>query len=181
MSGFEFNKIVASIILAIIIFTIIGLLGNYIIKIGDNDKEIAYKIDIPEKETRSADMDKSNLENIESIESLLINASLENGEKLFKKCAACHNYKKGSKSKIGPNLWDLIDRKKGFVEGFAYSNALINSGGVWSYKNLNEFLYNPKANINGTKMNFAGLKKAQDRADIIYWLRQHSDNPVSLP
>ena len=71
--------------------------------------------------------------------------------------------------------------KKGFVEGFAYSNALINSGGVWSYKNLNEFLYNPKANINGTKMNFAGLKKAQDRADIIYWLRQHSDNPVSLP
>ena len=91
------------------------------------------------------------------------------------------NNKKDSKSKVGPNLWDLINRTKGSVDGFAYSKALIDQGGKWTYDELNAFLYKPKKYIEGTKMNFAGLKEAQDRADLIYWLRQYSDNPVPLP
>ena len=180
MSGLEFNKIIASVILAIILFLVIGLIGNYLIKIDDN-QETAYKIEIPEVSSDSTTQIATNEQTIESITPLLINASLENGAKIYKKCGTCHNYNKDSKSKVGPNLWNLINRTKGSVNGFAYSNALVDHGGKWTYEELNKFLYNPKKYIEGTKMNFAGLKNIQDRADVIFWLRQHSDNPVPLP
>ena len=118
---------------------------------------------------------------VDSISSLLSSASLEKGEKIFKKCGACHNNKKDSKSKIGPNLWNLINRQKASVSGFAYSKALSDYGGKWTFEELNEFLFKPKEYIQGTKMNFAGLKNVEDRADLILWLRQYSDNPVPLP
>ena len=182
MSGFEINKILASIIVAIIIFVIIGLLGNFVVKIKYDEPQIAaYKIDIPETSADSSAQTSANDEMIESISLLLAGASLEQGEKIFKKCGACHSYKKDGKSKIGPNLWDLINRQKASVSGFAYSKALSDYGGKWTFEELNEFLYNPKEYISGTKMNFAGLKDVEDRADLILWLRQQSDNPIPLP
>ena len=118
---------------------------------------------------------------IEPISLLLVSASLEKGEKLFKKCSACHNYEKDSANKVGPNLWNLINRPKANVEGFAYSKALAEYGGDWGYEELAEFLYKPKKYIKGTKMNFAGLKKVEDRANLVLFLREHSDSPVPLP
>jgi len=182
MSGFEINKILASIIVAIIIFVIIGLVGNFVVKINYDEPQItAYKIDIPETSADSSTQTSTNDKMVESVSLLLAGASLEQGEKIFKKCGACHNYKKDGKSKIGPNLWDLINRQKASVSGFAYSKALSDSGGKWTFEELNEFLYKPKEYISGTKMNFAGLKDVEDRADLILWLRQQSDNPVPLP
>jgi cytochrome c len=182
MSGFEINKILASIILAIIIFIIIGLVGNFVVKINYDESQItAYKIDIPETFTDSSTQTSANDEMVESISLLLAGASLEQGEKIFKKCGACHNYKKDSKSKIGPNLWNLINRQKASASGFAYSKALSDYGGKWTFEELNDFLYKPKEYIQGTKMNFAGLNNVEDRADLILWLRQYSDNPVPLP
>ena len=182
MSGFEINKIIASILVAIIIFVIIGFVGNFIVKINYNESLVkAYKIDLPEASADSTMRKATNDEMVESVSSLLASASLEKGEKIFKKCGACHNYKKGSKSKIGPNLWDLINRPKASVSGFAYSKALSEYGGKWTFEELNEFLYKPKEYISGTKMNFAGLKDVEGRADLILWLRQQSDNPIPLP
>jgi len=182
MSGFEINKILASILVAIIIFVIIGLVGNFVVKINYDESQItAYKIDIPEASADSSTQTSANDEMVEAISLLLAGASLEQGEKIFKKCGACHNYKKDSKSKIGPNLWNLINRQKASVSGFAYSKALSDYGGKWTFEELNEFLYKPKEYIQGTKMNFAGLKDVEDRADLILWLRQYSDNPVPLP
>ena len=182
MSGFEINKILASIIVAIIIFVIIGLVGNFVVKINYDEAQItAYKIDIPEASADSSAQTSANDEMVEAISLLLAGASLEQGEKIFKKCGACHNYKKDSKSKIGPNLWNLINRQKASVSGFAYSKALSDYGGKWTFEELNEFLYKPKEYIQGTKMNFAGLNNVEDRADLILWLRQYSDNPVPLP
>jgi len=182
MSGFEINKILASIIVAIIIFVIIGLVGNLVVKINYDEPQItAYKIDIPETSADSSTQTSTNDKMVESISLLLAGASLEQGEKIFKKCGACHNYKKDGKSKIGPNLWDLINRQKASVSGFAYSKALSDYGGKWTFEELNEFLYKPKEYISGTKMNFAGLKDVEDRADLILWLRQYSDSPVPLP
>ena len=181
MSGIEFNKIIASVIIALILFVVLGIVGNLLI---DTDREIAetaYKIEIPETTDNSSKNIVNNQESIESISAFLASASLENGKKIYKKCGTCHNYEKDSKSKIGPNLWNIINRPKANVEGFAYSNDLVEFGGNWSYEELNNFLYKPKQYIPGTKMNFNGLNKQQDRADLILWLRENSDDLVDLP
>ena len=181
MSGLEVNKILASIILAVLIVTLIGHFGDLVIDIDHDDKkETAYKIDVPEDSTGVGVVEKKE-EVIEPISMLLASASLDNGEKLFKKCATCHNYEKGSANKVGPHLWNIINRPKANVEGFAYSKALAEYGGEWGYEELAEFLYKPKKYIKGTKMNFAGLKKVKDRSDLVYFLREHSDNPAPLP
>ena len=182
MYGFEINKILASIIIAIILLIVINVVGNYLTKYDHNKvQETAYKIEIPETSVDISIKTAVNNEKIESVSSLMANASLDEGKKVFKKCATCHNYKKDSKSKIGPNLWNLIDRSKAGISGFAYSKEIKEHGGKWTYEELNGFLYKPKEYIKGTKMNFAGLTNVEDRANVILWLRQHSDNPVPLP
>ena len=187
MSGLEVNKILAAIIMAILIITLIGHLGDLIVDIdgknhgGHEEKhETAYKIDIPETQGGHSDTVKKE-EIIDPISELLMNASLENGEKLFKKCGTCHNYKKGSANKVGPNLWNIINRPKASVEGFAYSKALAEIGGKWTYEELAEFLYKPKKYVKGTKMNFVGLKKVNDRANLVLFLRDQSENPQPIP
>ena len=181
MSGLEVNKILASIIMALLIVTLIGHFGDLLIDTEHHDEgETAYKIDVEEMPSGDSGTVKKE-EVVEPISALLVSASLENGEKLFKKCATCHNYEKGGANKVGPQLWNLINRPKANVEGFAYSKALAEYGGEWSYEELAEFLYKPKKFIKGTKMNFAGLKKVKDRADIVYFLREQSDSPVPLP
>ena len=87
----------------------------------------------------------------------------------------------GGTNKVGPALWNIVNADKGAVDGFSYSNALLEHGGGWDYVALNLFLAKPKAYISGTKMNFAGLKKPQDRANMIAYLRQQADAPAALP
>ena len=187
MSGLEVNKIIAAIIMAILIIFLISNVGDLIVNI-DKEKQgkNANKIETFAV-VDSKDMEKNNseqvkkLESIEQISPLLINASLEKGEKLFKKCGSCHNYKKEGANKVGPNLWNIINRAKASSEGFAYSTALSTLGGKWTYEELAQFLYKPKDYVKGTKMNFSGLKKVEDRANIVFFLREQSDNPLSLP
>ena len=180
MSSLEVNKILAAIIMAFLIVVIISYLGDLIVNIDSDKKEVAYKIDIPKSDSDHSETAK-NLNITESISPFLMNASLEKGEKLFKKCGACHNYQKGSVNKVGPNLWNIINRPKASVNGFTYSKALVDFGGEWTYEELSEFLYKPKQYVEGTKMNFAGLKKNEDRANLILFLRDQSNNPVPLP
>ena len=187
MSGLEVNKILAAIIMAVLILTLIRHAGDLIINI-DHDKhhghgekqETAYKIDVPESGDGVSIITKKE-EIIEPISNLLMNASLEKGQKLFKKCGTCHNYEKNGANKVGPNLWNIINRPKASTEGFAYSKALAEIGGEWSYEELAEFLYKPKKYAKGTKMNFAGLKKVEDRANLILFLREQTDNLIPLP
>jgi cytochrome c len=99
-------------------------------------------------------------------------ADAERGAKIFKKCASCHNVQKGEGSKVGPALYGVVGRAKGTFTGFSYSNGLKNMGGVWDRESINQFITKPKDYISGTKMAFAGLKKPQDRADVILYLEQ---------
>jgi len=181
MSGLEVNKILASIIVAFLVVIIISHLGDFIVDIDNNTlKETAYKIEVEETAIASKESD-TKTESIESISMLLANASIDKGEKIFKKCSSCHNYEKGSANKVGPNLWNIINKPKATVEGFAYSKELAEFGGKWGFEELAEFLYKPKQYIKGTKMNFSGLKKVQDRADLVLFLREQADNPATLP
>ena len=117
----------------------------------------------------------------EPILALLAGADLGAGEKLSKKCSACHVFDAGGQNKVGPALWNVVNRPLGASEGYAYSDALASFGGAWDYAALNAFLAKPKGYISGTKMNFAGLKKPQDRANLIAWMRAKADSPAALP
>ena len=181
MSGLEVNKILASIILSLIVVKVIGHIGNFIIDLNDTEMlQTAYKIEVPETFNNVSGSDTEE-EVIEPISLILANGSFDKGQKIFKKCSACHTYKKEGANKVGPNLWNLINSTKANVEDFAYSKELAEFGGQWGYEELALFLYKPKEYIKGTKMNFSGLKKVQDRANLVLFLREQSDNPVPLP
>ncbi|MBB6413549.1 c-type cytochrome [Mesorhizobium sangaii] len=119
------------------------------------------------------------------IADLLATANVEAGAAVFKKCQACHSGEKGGPNKVGPDLWDLIDRPVGEHEGFAYSAGMkeFSKGGTekWTYDNINHFITSPKKFVKGTAMGFAGLPKDEDRANVIAYLRTLSDNPKPLP
>ena len=117
----------------------------------------------------------------EPILAMLAGADLGAGEKLSKKCSACHVFDAGGKNKVGPALWDIVNRPMAAADGYAYSDALAGFGGNWDYLSLNAFLAKPKVYISGTKMNFGGLKKPKDRANLIAWMRARADNPAALP
>ena len=115
------------------------------------------------------------------IAALLAAADAEAGAKVSKKCAACHSFDKGGKNKVGPNLWDIVGKAIAGGEGYKYSGVLAGLGGEWTYDNLDAFLTKPKDFAAGTKMSFAGLKKVEDRANLIAFLRSRSDDPKPLP
>lgn len=119
------------------------------------------------------------------IADLLATANVEQGAAVFKKCQACHSGEKGGPNKVGPDLWDLIDRPVAAHEGFAYSAGMkdFSKGGTekWTYDNINHFITSPKKFVKGTAMGFAGLPKDEDRANVIAYLRTLSDSPKPLP
>lgn len=115
------------------------------------------------------------------IEALLAKANVQAGETAAKKCATCHAFEKGAANKVGPNLHNVVGRKLAAGEGFSYSQALKDKGGVWDYKLLDSYLLDPKGSIPGNKMAFAGVKKDTERADIIAYLRSITENPPPLP
>lgn len=115
------------------------------------------------------------------IEALLASADPAAGEKVFAKCAACHTINKGGANGVGPNLWGTMGKPHGHVPGFAYSAALKAKGGNWDWAGMSEWLKSPRKYAEGTKMTFAGLSNAKDRADVIAYLNSQSDGPLPLP
>lgn len=98
------------------------------------------------------------------------NADLNNGKKISKKCSGRHDFSKNQVIKIGPPLWSIVDKKIASASSFQYSEPLKNFTGIWNIKTLNYFLEDPQNFIVGTKMLFKGLKKSEDRADLIFYL-----------
>jgi cytochrome c len=117
----------------------------------------------------------------DTVKPLMVAAKPDNGAATFKACAACHSSDKGGANKVGPALWNLVGRKVGGVDGFAYSEAMKGKGGEWSYDRLAGFLNNPKAYVAGTKMAYAGVTDPEKLADLLAYLGTMSDAPVPMP
>ncbi len=112
---------------------------------------------------------------------LLAQADPERGRQVARKCAGCHSFEKGGANRAGPNLWGLIGREVAAVEGFRYSSALRQYGGSWDYERLAAFLFDPRGTVPGTRMAFAGVKKPEDLAALLAYLRTLADEPAPLP
>lgn len=115
------------------------------------------------------------------IATLLASADADDGQKVARKCAACHTFDEGGANRVGPNLWGVVNKDVGSHEGYSYSSAMADLGGEWTYEKLDAFLADPKGYVSGTKMSFAGIKDPEDRADLIAYLRSLSGDPAPLP
>tara|TARA_Y100000816_G_C25971533_1_gene506986 strand:- start:415 stop:930 length:516 start_codon:yes stop_codon:yes gene_type:complete len=170
---YEFQKLITSVLLVVLVVIGIAKLSNFIFKTDEN--VVAYKVEIIEKEKTATS------EKVFDLASFVSLGDVEHGKKVFKKCAACHSIKQGGKNKIGPALWSVMQRKSGELSDYNYSKALINHGKTWSFAELNGFLLKPATWIKGNKMGFAGLKDEKDRSSVILYMNESSDQPIPLP
>ena len=181
MDSFEINKVIAAILLTALIVIGIGKFADILFHI-DKPKESAYKIDGIEAVAVSTSVSsETKVEEKVDIGQLLALGDMAHGEKIFKKCSACHMIASDGKNMIGPNLWGVIGRTAGSVSDYKYSKAMTAYAKQWNFEEMNGYLIKPQAYIKGTKMAFAGLRKEKDRASVILYLNSKSNNPKILP
>jgi len=173
------NKIIVSIVLAVILVLVINKITDVIYYVEKPEKS-AYQVTVTT--TASTTTTEKNSEDIVSgnIMTLFASTSVDDGAKVFKKCTACHSIAQGGGNKIGPTLWGVLGRKAGSISDYKYSKAMAAHGKTWSFDEMNNFLIKPKDWIKGTKMSFAGLKNAKDRAAVILYMNENTDNPLPL-
>jgi len=179
MDSFELNKIIAAVLMVALLVIGIGKLSDVIFHV-EKPKTPGYSVDIEQAIVVNASTSETIEEKID-IAALMAMGDLAVGEKVFKKCAACHSIVKGGKNNIGPALYNVVGRQVGIINDYKYSKALSGYDKEWTFEELNGYLIKPAKWIKGTKMAFAGLRKEKDRASVILYLNQNSDNPLPLP
>jgi len=179
MDSFEINKIVAAVLMVALLVIGIGKLSDVIFHVEKPEKP-GYAVEVETVTTVSTSSSNDEEKKID-ITALMALGDVVTGEKVFKKCAACHSIIKNGKNAIGPALYNVVGRKVGAVEGYKYSKALAAYDKNWTFEELNGFLIKPAKYIKGTKMAYAGLRKEKDRASVIKYLNKNSDNPKPLP
>ncbi len=179
MDSFEINKIVAAVLMVALIVIGIGKLSDVIFHVKKPETP-GYTVEVETETSVSTSSSKIEEEGID-LAALMAMGDIAHGEKVFKKCAACHSIIKGGKNAIGPALYNVVGRKVGAIEDYKYSKALVAYDKNWTFEELNGFLIKPAKWIKGTKMAYAGLRKEKDRASVIKYLNENSDSPLPLP
>ena len=174
------NKIIASIVLAIILVLGINKITDAIFYVEKPEKSAYQIVSITTVASTTSDEESSANSESGNIMALFASTNAAEGTKIFKKCAACHSITEGGANKIGPALWGVLGRPAGSVPGYKYSKAMAAHGKNWSFEEMNGFLTKPKDWIKGTKMSFAGLKKAEHRAAVILYLNENTNSPLQL-
>ena len=177
MDSFEINKIIAAVLLTVLLVFGIGKISDIIFHVNKPDIK-GYKVEV---KIGDATVTQASAEGQVDMSALLALGNAEDGKKVFKKCAACHSINAGGGNKIGPKLWNVMFRPVASITDYKYSKALSSYNKEWTWEEMNGFLIKPAKWIKGNKMGFAGLKKEEDRASVLLYLNQNSDNPKSLP
>ena len=180
MDSFELNKIIAAVLMVVLLVIGIGKLSDVIFHV-EKPKTPGYSVEVAQVVNTNTESGSETVEEKVDVAALLALGDLVTGEKVFKKCAACHSIVKGGKNNIGPALYNVVNRNVGSVSDYKYSKALCEYGKEWTFEELNGYLIRPAKWIKGTKMAFAGLRKEKDRASVILYLNENSDNPLPLP
>ena len=197
MSTLELNKIAGAILLAGIVAVVSGILADRLVQPqpvehpavavqgaetgGEAAAGAAATEEAADEPQAAAPAEGETAPAGASIAALLAAADPARGQVVAKKCAACHSFEQGGPNKVGPNLWDIVGRQPGVHEGYAFSDAIKGLGKPWGYDELDAYLTAPKAYAPGTKMTFPGLRKPEDRADAVAYLRTLSGDPKPLP
>ena len=173
------NKIIVSVVIALVLVMGINKIADIIYNVEKPEKS-AYQVANVTNTGSSAS--ETNTENTTAgdVMALFASVNLSDGEKVFKKCAACHSIAKGGANKIGPALYNVLGRQAGSLSDYKYSKGMIAYGKKWTPQEMDGFLKNPKGWVKGTKMSYAGLKKPEERAALILYLNKNNDNPLSL-
>ena len=171
------NKIIVSIVFALVLILGINKITDLIFYVEKPEKS-AYQVATVTTSTSTSAETSSKSTESENIMALFASTNSADGAKVFKKCAACHSIAQGGSNKIGPALWGVLGRKAGSVPGYKYSKAMAAYEKAWSFDEMNGFLLKPKEWIKGTKMSFAGLKNAKDRAAVILYMNENTDSPL---
>lgn len=176
--SFEMNKIAGALLGAMILAMVSGIIAHMLVHPKPLEKPVYIVAGAEPAEQKGGEKKAGP----EPIAPLLANASVDAGKEQAKKCAACHTFEKGGPNRIGPNLYNLIDEPIAEDRnGYQFSPALsAHKGEKWTVDNLNKWLSNPKAFAPGTKMTYAGMPKAKERADVVAYLNSLSDNPKPL-
>jgi len=179
MDSFELNKIIAAVLMVALLVIGLGKVADSIFHV-EKPKNPGYQIEVENQLISSTSQADEVVEKID-IAAIMALGDIASGEKIFKKCAACHSINKGGKNKIGPALYNVVGRTVGGVDDYKYSKTLASYGKEWTFEELNGFLTKPSSYLKGTKMSYAGLRKEKDRASVIKYLNQNSDSPKLLP
>ena len=180
MDSFELNKIIAAVLMTALIVIGINKFADSVFHV-EKPKQSAYKVEGVELISSAGTTAKVKEIVQLDIKEILALGDTGHGEKVFKKCSACHIIAKGGKNLIGPALYGVVGRPSASIDGYSYSKALRAHGKNWSFEELNAFLLKPKSYIKGTKMAYAGLRKDKDRASVILYLNSQSDSPLPKP
>ena len=177
MDSFEINKIIAAVLVTVLIVIGISKISDFMFHV-DKPQMAAYKVEAMDSD---GSVSLAATESDVDISALLALGSVDHGQKVFKKCKACHSIKEGGGNNIGPKLWNVMFRPVGAVSDYKYSKALTDYKKEWNWEEMNGFLIKPSKWIKGNKMGFAGLKDEKDRASVILYLNQNGNQPKELP
>ena len=179
MDSWEWNKIAGAVLGTLIFVMVVRIASESLFEVETPAKP-GYVVQGVE-ETATAASSAPVEEAMPDWGTVLASADASKGHDISHKCEQCHDLSKGGPNKIGPNLWGVVGRPRASHPGFDYSSAMKAKGGSWTFDELFKFLKSPQGYISGTKMSFAGLSSAQDRINLIAYLRQDSDAPVAIP
>ena len=168
----EANKIAAAILVGGMLTLSTGLIANMIY--GEHEGSEGGEKAAPASPAAKAAP-------IDPVSGLVASAEVAKGQESAKVCLTCHSFAKGGPNRVGPNLWGVVGGPSAHKDDYSYDDAIKNLHITWDFTNLDKYLTSPKTFAPGTKMTFPGLPKAQDRAALLRWLRDQSDNPVPLP